>query len=170
MIVPTRNRPELLRQTLASLQLQDFHAFECIVVDDASTDGSDKIVEYSFPQARLIRQPINGGFGGTMNRGAREASGGILICLNNDLVPKPPVIAVLIRPLVENSRLFGATGKTVDWKDASANHLNMAARWNGSTLDLTHENSFEPAPTMFLQGGSCTMRRQQFLEFDGFSD
>ncbi|MGI8905160.1 MAG: glycosyltransferase family 2 protein [Candidatus Sumerlaeaceae bacterium] len=172
IVIPNWNGRDFIARCLAgTLQSAQESGcpYECIVVDDASNDGSPEIVERNFSRVRLIRQSVNRGFGATVNEGANAASGEILVCLNNDLVPKGPLIRELVLPLVENHALFGVSGKTVDWKDGTANHLNMAAQWYGGELHLTHENSKAPAPTMFLQGGCCAMRRAEFLSFGGFS-
>jgi GT2 family glycosyltransferase len=173
IIIPNWNGRAFLARclagTLQSAQESGLE-YECIVVDDASTDGSADIVTRDFTAVQLIRQQVNAGFGPTMNRGAREARGSILICLNNDLVPKPALIRELVQPLVHNEHLFGVTGKTIDWQDGRPNHVNMAAHWTNGELKLQHSNSSAAGPTMFLQGGCCSFRRKQFLEFGGFND
>jgi len=46
----------------------------------------------------------------------------------------------------------------------------MAAVWRRGQLKLTFEDSPSPSPTMFLQGGSCAVRRAEFLKLGGFCD
>jgi hypothetical protein len=46
----------------------------------------------------------------------------------------------------------------------------MAARWKRGDFTLTHEDSPALRPTMFLQGGCCSMRRVEFLRLGGFCD
>jgi GT2 family glycosyltransferase len=141
------------------------------VVDDASTDKSPAIVEQQFARnVQLIRQSHNRGFGPTMNTAVKAAAGQIIVCLNNDLVAKPPLIRELVKPRMEDSGLFGVSGKTVSWGDAVPNHVSMAARWSNGRLVLTHANSDIAHATMFLQGGCCSMRRVEFQQLGGFSD
>jgi glycosyltransferase involved in cell wall biosynthesis len=45
VIMPVRNEEEFLPRALASIQNQTFEDFECIIVDDASTDGTAAIVD-----------------------------------------------------------------------------------------------------------------------------
>ena len=42
IIVPTHNRAELLMQTLASVRAQTRGDFECLIVDDHSTDDTQE--------------------------------------------------------------------------------------------------------------------------------
>lgn len=44
IIIPTFNREELLPQTLDSILSQDYQNWECVIVDDGSTDNSEQIV------------------------------------------------------------------------------------------------------------------------------
>lgn len=54
-----------------------------VVVDNGSTDGSEKTVE-GLPKVKLIRTGVNLGFGKACNLGAREGSGEFLMFLNPD--------------------------------------------------------------------------------------
>ena len=45
IIIPTFNRGCLLEETLQSILKQTYTKWECIIVDDGSTDNTEKIVE-----------------------------------------------------------------------------------------------------------------------------
>ncbi len=45
IIIPTYNRANLLPETIRSVQNQTFYDWECIVVDDGSTDNTKEVVE-----------------------------------------------------------------------------------------------------------------------------
>lgn len=71
-VVTTRNRSELLPIALRSVQLQDYTAWECIVVDDASPDDSIAVGQ-QFVAAdvrfRLVRADRQMGLAATRNVG-----------------------------------------------------------------------------------------------------
>jgi GT2 family glycosyltransferase len=140
---------------------------EVILVDDASPDGSGEASAKRYPQVRLLKNTSNAGFGESVNRGARHATGEILVLLNNDLVAREPLVAELAAPLLSDGQVFGVSGKTIDWHSQSPNHLNMAAEWANGMMRLTYADSPSLAPTMFLQGGCCAVRRAAFLELGG---
>ena len=94
VIVPTYNRPNTLRQTLAALAVQTDEDCEVIVVDDGSTDETAKIIASEFPSVRLLRQP-NQGPAAARNHGIRESTGEIIAFTDDDCVPPPDWLARL---------------------------------------------------------------------------
>jgi N-acetylglucosaminyl-diphospho-decaprenol L-rhamnosyltransferase len=58
-------------------------AWEAVVVDNASTDGSAAVVE-TFPQATLIRNATNVGFGRAVNQAVVASKAPLLLLLNPD--------------------------------------------------------------------------------------
>ncbi len=88
-------------------------AFEMIVVDNASHDGSADAIEQRFPQARLIRSADNTGFAAANNQAAELARGRRLLLLNPDTV-----------------HLDDATGKLWDFAERTPDR----GIWGGRTL------------------------------------
>lgn len=83
LIIITMNRCEELQKTLVDLQEQDT-AFELIVVDNGSTDGSPAVVREYWPKIILIELPSNKGVAGGRNEGIKAATGDILVFLDDD--------------------------------------------------------------------------------------
>jgi len=85
VVVVSFNGRDYLRRCLASV-LEDTKGIssELIVVDNASRDGSAQMVEAEFPQAALIRLPVNVGFAAGCNRGIEQATGEFVLLLNPD--------------------------------------------------------------------------------------
>jgi N-acetylglucosaminyl-diphospho-decaprenol L-rhamnosyltransferase len=70
---------------------------EVIVVDCASTDGSQALVPDRFAHVRLVELKANPGYGGALNEGIRLASSDYLILMNADAWP----LALAVERLVE---------------------------------------------------------------------
>ena len=71
VIITTKNRRKLLAEALQSVLEQTFRDFECIVVDDASTDDTRNILEKNcIPHINLIH---NLGIGGAVQTGYKYA-------------------------------------------------------------------------------------------------
>src|SRR5690606_7792320 len=69
---------------LNSLAKQTYQPIEVIIVDNASTDNSEKLVKSDFSWVKWIGLPENRGFTGACNEGLRAAKGEFLALLNND--------------------------------------------------------------------------------------
>lgn len=85
IIIVSWNTSDLLASCLASiLQNPPPAAFEVIVVDNASSDGSAEMVRDEFPGVRLKTNTANLGFAAATNLGSRLAAGRFLLFLNPD--------------------------------------------------------------------------------------
>lgn len=84
VVIPNWNGKRYLGPCLDSLRAQTQPDIEIIIVDNASTDGSQQFVRAGYAEMRLIELPQNQGFTGACNRGMREAAGEFVALLNND--------------------------------------------------------------------------------------
>jgi len=57
---------------------------EIIIVDNASPDKIGDKIKQKFPEAKIIRREINGGFGENNNMGMKVAKGKYILLLNDD--------------------------------------------------------------------------------------
>jgi glycosyltransferase involved in cell wall biosynthesis len=73
-VIPAYNAASFIRRALQSVLAQTLPAWEIIVVDDGSKDGTADFVAQNFPSVRVFRQQ-NAGPGAARNHGVREASG-----------------------------------------------------------------------------------------------
>lgn len=76
--------PATLAKTIAYLEAE-YDAWEIIVADDGSTDGTAEMVEHDFPQCRVLRAPRNMGKGAAVRRGMLAASGLFRLFSDSDL-------------------------------------------------------------------------------------
>lgn len=85
IVMPVFNRANLVRRAIRSCLLQRHPAFEVIVVDDGSTDGTAKQVsEIVDPRVRLFVQPINRGVSPARKLAAERARGTWIVWLDSD--------------------------------------------------------------------------------------
>src|SRR5258705_6062828 len=98
VVIVSYKVPELLRACLASLQRESAGcSHEVIVVENASGDGSAKLVRDEFPAARLIALDHNIGFAAGSNLGARAALGEYVLMLNPDTELIGDTLGALLR-------------------------------------------------------------------------
>jgi GT2 family glycosyltransferase len=74
VIVVSWNGRRYLDECLAAVAAQQGAAFETILVDNGSTDGSAEYVRERYPWVRVVVLAENRGFAGGNNTGAREAA------------------------------------------------------------------------------------------------
>jgi glycosyltransferase involved in cell wall biosynthesis len=85
IVLPTYNRPELLRRAVSSVCRQTFRDFELIVVDDGSTvPCCSTLPDLRDARIRLIRNPSNMGAAGARNVGIRSARGRYISFIDDD--------------------------------------------------------------------------------------
>lgn len=101
IVVVNWNSAALLARGLRSIATTTWPDWECIVVDNASTDESRQVVRERFPWARLVASPENLGPGNGYNLGADHARGQVIAFLNEDVVVTPGWLSTLMGRLEE---------------------------------------------------------------------
>ena len=85
VIIPTYNRKEKLKECMESVLGQSYREIEVIVVDDASTDGTEKLFyEISDKRLKYFRYDTNRGACYARNYGAERAEGELLAFQDSD--------------------------------------------------------------------------------------
>src|SRR3954471_13482790 len=105
--IPTYNRADFLRQTLAGITAQQFprEHFEVLVIDNNSRDHTRNVVEefaQSRPAPRYIHETRQG-LDYARNRAIAEARGEIIIFGDDDILVQPDWIAQMAVPLLADS-------------------------------------------------------------------
>ena len=87
IIILSYNTKSLTLKCLKSVYQQTKEIdFQVIVVDNASTDGSVEAVKKKFPQAEVIANKKNLGYGKANNQGLKKAKGKYILFLNSDTI------------------------------------------------------------------------------------
>lgn len=87
VIIPTYNCGKFLADCIGSVKAQTYKDWECIVVDDASTDDTAEILPELIgddPRFTFKRYARNAGLSATRNRGLRLATGEAVFFLDAD--------------------------------------------------------------------------------------
>lgn len=132
VIIPNWNGRSHLPECLDSLQRQTFKAFETIVVDNGSTDGSADLVRTQYPEVTLVTLPENRGFAGGVNAGIRIARGEYMALLNNDTAVDVGWLHALRQATLEYPDVWLFASKLVNYFDRSL----VDSAGDGMDLDL----------------------------------
>jgi glycosyltransferase involved in cell wall biosynthesis len=108
VVVPVYNRAALLPRTLDSVLAQTYDHFECIVADNASTDGSVRVAEAyarEDPRIRVVRSPLNDGPVANWLRGTLATRGELVKLLFSDDWMDPECLACAVDAFGEDPGL-----------------------------------------------------------------
>jgi len=109
-VICTRNRPEQLQRALLSLTNQTHPLSEIIVVDNAPSDDTTRIlVTQQFSDVRYIREPIPG-IDSARNRGLHESNQDIVALIDDDAVADRNWSKEIVRVFRENPAVGVCTG------------------------------------------------------------
>jgi GT2 family glycosyltransferase len=91
VVIATKNRKDELHRAVISA-IRQREPVEIIVLDDGSTDGTSEMVGSEFPAVRLYRSAFSLGQSAQRNRGARLASGNIVLSIDDDAEFSTPYV------------------------------------------------------------------------------
>ena len=171
IIVPLYNKAPYVRKALESIVSQTFSDWECIIVDDGSTDNSAAICEEYLKnkfetinlklEIRILRQP-NSGVAVARNNGVKAGSGEYVCFLDADDWWKPTYLEemdILIH----------------EYPDAGIYCTNYVYYKPGKTpVALKLARGYMNYPYAYLQGpmpiwtGATCMPRKVYDEMEGF--
>ncbi len=119
IIIPAHNAAPWIAATLGSVLRQTWGDFECLLIDDGSTDATVDVVEqFGDPRVRVVRGP-RGGVSAARNVGLRLARGRHVTFLDSDDLWAPDFLASLLAPLEANPALQLAYCRYVMFHDGS---------------------------------------------------
>ncbi|MCC6196239.1 MAG: glycosyltransferase [Burkholderiales bacterium] len=134
LVIPTRDRVELLRNCIASVIARSTYATrEIVIVDNDSRDPAavaylDELARSGI--ARIVRyaQPFN--YAAQCNLGVREARGALVALVNNDIEVTTPewldeLVGLAVRPGI------GLVGATLYYPDRTLQHAGVILGLNG---------------------------------------
>ena len=173
VIIPTYNGAYRILNTIKALEVQDFRNFETVVVIDGSTDNTQELLhqyQSTLNQLNIISQP-NGGRARVRNRGAKEASGDLLIFYDDDMRPEPDSIERHFR-LHQNHKKAIIGGNQLEDKqvlktDVQKYKQTLSQKWTETYIDgvnkLTQDN-------IFITAANLSIKKTDFLQLSGFNE
>ena len=174
IIIPVFNKVEYTFQCLRSLVREvDLKETEIIVVDNASTDETARLLSHFSGLVRVVTNEENKGFVDACNEGAALARGRFLVFLNNDTIVLPGWLDELVNAAESDERV-GAAGSmflypsgmlqeagSIVWRDGAPYHYG----WGGSPEDRRYTFARD---VDYCSGASLLIRRELFERLGGF--
>jgi glycosyltransferase involved in cell wall biosynthesis len=128
VVITTYNRKEKLLECIASIKKADFSgiAWELIVIDDNSSDGTEKIAAKDFPIAnsQIIHNERNQLMVKSRNIGAQAAQGKYVVFVDDDNIVDEKMFKALF-DFVEKNAEYGILGPAMYWWHDKQKYLNF---------------------------------------------
>jgi GT2 family glycosyltransferase len=112
IVMPVRNRPELVAAAVASIQKQSYGSWELLVVDDGSTDSTPDVLRAlaeADPRVRPFLE-LRHGVSGARNIGLAAARGSYAAFLDSDNEWDPDFLRVMLARMVATGSRFAHSG------------------------------------------------------------
>lgn len=155
IVIPTRNRRELIKQCIESiLQKTTYSNYEIIVIDNGSDEpGAIKFLNdiRINPKVRIIRDDSPFNFSYLNNMAVKKATGDIICLINNDIEVITPewlsiMVAHSLRPGV------GAVGAKLWYRNHTLQHGGVIL---GITGVASHSHKYFPYGSFGYSGRLC---------------
>lgn len=105
LIIPAYNAQNYIARSIDSALASDFSNLEIVIVNDGSTDETQKIIDWydkNYENVVSIRKE-NGGVADTRNVGIEAAKGDYIAFMDNDDLIRPNMISSLYNSITKNS-------------------------------------------------------------------
>lgn len=155
VVIPARNRSDLLAQCLTSIAQQEFRGrpLEVIICDDGSTENLSPTVDAfggCIPKIRLLRQEGPKGPAAARNMGFRSTRADIFVCLDSDIICRPGFLAELTMALEANPDWVAAEATVLRGSEQSS--ILWDAPENGGGAFISAASAYR-AEALHLAGG-----------------
>ncbi len=163
-IVATRDRPELLRETLAAIAAQDYEGvISTIVIFDQTEPDMSLTVEGTNRPVTIVANARVQGLQGARNTGMQATSSDLIAFCDDDDVWAPSKIRRQVEVLEANPDVhFVGSGVTVAYEGENVERIRDESRV--TFRDLLRSRVFEAHPSTFL------MRRAELVDKMGLID
>ncbi|MFL6216567.1 MAG: glycosyltransferase family 2 protein [Blastocatellia bacterium] len=184
IIIISHNTRDLLLDCLASvIESTQARQVECVVVDNASTDGSADAALAACPQVTVIRNAENRGFAAACNQAIRQTHAPMILLLNSDARLNAEAFDALTSCLLEHERCAAAGCRVVNDQGVAYSARNFLTPFNQALELLSVKLGRRWRRTHHLQldrrgvdcsvdwlEGACLMLRRKAMDEAGVFD
>ncbi len=162
VVMPVHNAFRFLDASIGSITNQTFTDFEFVILDDASTDGSDTVLrewEKRDRRIRVFRSNRKLGLAGSSNLVISKASATVIARMDADDVSHPERLRRQWE-IIQNRPDVAVVGTLCDGIDASGRRVRPRDRWR-----LVRHSRYIP-----FAHGSAMFRREAFDAVGGYGE
>lgn len=156
IIIPVYNVFQYLNACIQSVVNQSYRDFECILVDDGSSDGSEIICdqwELKDSRIKVIHQS-NQGVSKARNRGITEAQGEYIAFIDSDDWIEENYLTALLEPIAKDVCDLSVMGMISDYNNGTS--IKSIAPKGKINFSSQNNYNFVELERKFLLFGPCT--------------
>lgn len=164
VVMPTFNDRPVIAAAVDSILAQTFTAWELIIVDDASTDGTAEFIEatYADPRIRLIRMDNNSGSGPCRNRAIDAARGEFIAVMDADDVSLPERLSLQVNRLRAAPDLVAVSAQVLEFGTWGGPVLGS---WPTSPTDIALRQESQKMP---IPHPAAMFRKEALVEVGAY--
>lgn len=174
IIIPNYNGAKYIKECIDSVYNQTYKDYELIVVDNASMDDSNKIIEENYPQIKLIKNNTNTGFSVAVNQGIKTAKGEYVLLLNNDTLAEPTWLEALVRTIEKDTRIFSVCSKMIRYREKDkiddAGDYYTILGWSYKRGDGKSASLYSKTEEVFSSCAGAAIYRKAIFDEIGYFD
>lgn len=176
VIIPNWNGKNLLKDCLESLRHQSYQAFEIILVDNGSIDGSIEYIKNFFPKVKIISLDKNYGFAKAINEGVKQSGAKYVVFLNNDATVDSCWLENLIKTADNHRTVISVNSKILNFYDREKIDgvgilINEVGQARSIGWDEKDQGQFDQESYIFgATGGASLFRRNGFIKVGMFDE
>ncbi|HET9733612.1 MAG TPA: glycosyltransferase family 2 protein [Acidimicrobiales bacterium] len=167
VVIPTRERWDILGLTLSSLSRQSVAGFETIVV----VDGTDQVVPPLEAGSVLVKR--RAGPAAARNAGAASTRRPVVVFLGDDTIPAADLVERHLGAHLRHPEVEAAAVGFVGWHDSvSANKLNAWLEWSGtqSWYDALGPEAEQEVSHWHFYTSNVSLKRELLFRCGGFDE
>lgn len=170
VIIPTYNREKYISETIYSVLNQSYKALEVLIIDDGSTDNTQKIVETIAAEDSRVKYiyQINAERSAARNKGIKIAQGEFIAFLDSDDLWSPTKLEKQIKLFNDNLSLV----MVVTWWDMFDNTATTLRKIELPAIQDINSGNFHKLMVVANRIGSATplIRKDIILQQSLFRD
>lgn len=166
VVIPNYNGEFLMPKHLPNV-IKYSPGAEIIVVDDASPDGSVKMLKSKFPTVKVVALKQNSRFAAACNAGFNAAKGDVVILLNSDVSPREGYLKPLLK-YFEDESIFSVGSKEIEEVNGKKIDSGRAlGKFQRGLIIHWRPDNQKKSSTLWTTGGSMAVSKKIWQEMGG---
>lgn len=181
VIIPHYNGVSFIDDCLRSLGKTTHKPIEIIVVDNGSTDGSQRFIHKKYPQVKVLQTSRNLGYAGGCTYGFEHSIGEFVVFLNNDTTVDKDWLTAMVKQTQKKDvaicqpKVLALRQPThFEYAGAAGGYMDKYGypfcRGRVFTVCEKDEGQYDQTAEIFWASGVCLFAKRKILEEIGAFD